>query len=100
MRSVYCCSLRTCVLAVGIVFLACQTSLLVLNFLLMNDVERHVETAFEWFEEGVDSGAGDGEEMIGSALKEQVIRVSERSSLTFSSRFFLPYDAIKCAVRL
>lgn len=72
MRSVYCCSLRTSVLTVGVVFLAAQTALLVLNFLLMNDVEGHVERAIEWFENGVEN-----ENMLGE-IKEQAIRVRKK----------------------
>jgi hypothetical protein len=85
--SVYCCSLRTCVLAVGVVFLACQTALLVLNFLLMNNVEHHVENAIEWFEDGVEK-----EDMLGG-IKEQAIRVRVYLHV-YNSAYKSPYDSM------
>lgn len=44
-----CCSLRTFVFAIGIVFLLVQTTFLIITFVLMRNVETHVAEFIDWF---------------------------------------------------
>jgi len=70
MRSAFCCSLRTCVLTVGAVFLVCQTALLALTLLLAaSDVEGGVASAIEWFEAEVER-----EDVLLGGYEEQAIQ--------------------------
>ena len=43
-----CCSLRIFVFAIGILFLLVQTTFLIVTFVLMRDIETHVENWFNW----------------------------------------------------
>jgi len=46
-----CCSLRIFVFCIGILFLLVQTAFLILTFILMRDIENHVENFIEWLSE-------------------------------------------------
>ena len=46
-----CCSLRIFVFCIGILFLLVQTAFLILTFILMRDIENHVENFIDWLSE-------------------------------------------------